>query len=547
MYKNTKFIFVTGGVLSSLGKGLSAASIGTLLESWGYSITLMKMDPYLNVDPGTMNPYQHGEVYVTHDGAETDLDLGHYERFTSIEVSKRNNLTAGMVYESVLNKERKGDYLGSTVQIIPHVTDEIKERIKSLAEKVDFVIVELGGTVGDIEGLPFLEAVRQMPTDVGKQNVIFIHVTLLPYMKKSEEIKTKPTQHSVSALMRVGITPDIIICRTEKEINKEIRKKIALFCNVLPKHVIEAKDVNCIYEVPLNFHKEELDIKILELFGLWPTQEQDLKDWQRFITRVKNIKDMIHIGMVGKYSALPESYKSLNEALMAAGWANNINIIIHHINTDHPTYYETPDLFFKNLDGIVVPGGFGSRGTEEKIKAIQYARENKIPFLGICLGMQLAVVEFARNVCGMVGANSTEFDPNTKYPIIDLLPEQKNIKDKGATMRLGDYECQLNSDTKAFKAYKQFDIIERHRHRYEVNPDYEAAGYIKQLSETGLRFSGIHLPGAGPDLAEIIELPEDMHPWFVGVQFHPEFTSKPLTGHPLFNNFIKACIEQKIK
>jgi CTP synthase len=545
MYKNTKFIFVTGGVLSSLGKGLSAASLGALLEARGYSVRMMKMDPYLNVDPGTMNPFQHGEVYVTEDGAETDLDLGHYERFTSKWTSKKSNLTSGMVYFTVLENERRGDYLGQTVQVIPHVTDEIKRRIKELPEQDDFVIVEIGGTVGDIESLPFLEAIRQIRYDIGKQNVLYIHVTLLPYMRQSDEIKTKPTQHSVRALMEVGIQPDILICRTEEPIGQSIKEKISLFCNVKPSHVIEAVDVDCIYEVPLNFRKEALDKIVLESFNMWYKDDINLSPWIKFIdNEIKSRKkESIIISMVGKYSALPESYKSLNEALSIAGVHNGRQITINHIDTDtihlDETKYIIKDYLAEGCSGILIPGGFGSRGIEEKISVIKYARENNIPFLGICLGMQLAVVEYARNVCGMDDANSEEFDKDTPYPVVYLMPSQKGVHKKGGTMRLGAYSCEVVKDTLAYKIYGD-SAMERHRHRYEINSEY-----TNSMINKGLVISGLHFTAVGYDLVEIVELPEN--DFFMGVQFHPEFTAKPLNSHPLFDSFISACINYSKK
>jgi CTP synthase len=538
-YKNTKFIFFTGGVLSSLGKGLSAASLGMLLERHGYDITMMKIDPYLNVDPGTMNPYQHGEVFVTRDGAETDLDLGHYERFTSADITRANNLTSGMVYDSIITKERHGDYLGATVQVIPHVTNEIKERIKSLAAGKDFVLIEIGGTVGDIEGLPFLEAIRQMPADVGKQNVMYIHVTLLPYLDMSSEIKTKPTQHSVRSLMESGITPDVLICRTKQHIDRKIKEKIAMFCNVNPLNVIEAIDVNTVYKVPLNFHREGLDDRVLDHFSMWSGGHIDLQDVQEFCDIVDAPKTQIHIGMVGKYSALPEAYKSLNEALFAAGIQNHYEVVIKHIDTDQLDEEDNFDVL-ENLHGVLVPGGFGGRGIESKIKAIQYARERRIPFLGICLGMQLCVVEFARHVCLMEDANSTEFDPETLYPIIDLMESQKEVEDKGATMRLGDYPFSTECHKHTFLIPRIYGSkgTERHRHRYEYQ--YFRNGLGDKLDAAGLYVAGVYHQDRVV-LPEIVELDQEQHPWFVGVQFHPEFTSKPLVGHPLFNSYIAAC------
>ena len=531
MKQKTRFIFFTGGVLSSLGKGLSAASLGTLLEARGFKITLLKMDPYINVDPGTMNPYQHGEVYVTKDGAETDLDLGHYERFTSLHLGKPNNITTGMVYESVINKERRGDYLGSTVQVIPHITNEIKERILSLGEGVDFVLIEVGGTVGDIESLPFLEAIRQLSVDLGKENVMYVHVTLLPFMCQSQEVKTKPTQHSVRALMQVGIQPDILVCRTERPITDDIKKKIALFCNVNVENVIEAKDVGCIYEVPLNFYKEGLDTAVLKRLNIW-SGKINLTEWESFVERYKICNN---IGMVGKYSELPESYKSLNEALFIAGVHNDSRVEIAHLNTDYIDDCGCDHL--STYDGILVPGGFGDRGTEAKIKAIQYARENNIPYLGICLGMQLAVVEFARNILFLDGANSTEFDASTNHPVIYMMPSQEFIEYKGGTMRLGDYLCELTTNSQINKIYGPTRITERHRHRYEFNNKYR-----NTFIESGMRLSGLHYGDTGDtygSIVEVIELPEN--DFFIGVQFHPEFNAKPLDSHPLFDAYISAC------
>lgn len=534
MYNKTKFIFITGGVLSSLGKGLTAASIGALMECRGLTVTLLKMDPYINVDPGTMNPFQHGEVFVTEDGAETDLDLGHYERFTHATLSQKNNFTTGTIYDSVIQKERKGEYLGATVQVIPHVTDEIKRMILALGNGVDVAIVEVGGTVGDIESLPFLEAIRQLRADLGPQNVLYIHLTLIPYIKASGEVKTKPTQHSVKELREVGIQPNILICRTEKKISREVKEKIALFCNVNPEEVIAAEDVDCIYELPLKFHSEGLDQKMVELINIW-TRAPRLEEWEQFISRVRSLKYDITIGIVGKYVDLRESYKSLNEALFAGGVHNDAMVHLKFIDSER---LEKEDVgpYFADVDGILVPGGFGSRGIEGKIKAVQYARENQIPFFGICLGMQMAVAEFARNVCGLHGANSTEFDPDTPHPVIHLMHEQRSITDKGGTMRLGAYECVIPQGTRAFEIYGKTQVGERHRHRYEFN-----AEYTEVLGAKGL------IPGgASPDgsLVEMVEYRD--HPWFVGCQFHPEFKSKPMDPHPLFVAFIRASLAQKM-
>lgn len=532
MYKSTKFIFITGGVLSSLGKGLSAASIGALMECRGLTVSLLKMDPYINVDPGTMNPFQHGEVFVTDDGAETDLDLGHYERFTHAVLRKKNNLTSGQIYDAVIQKERKGEYLGETVQVIPHVTDEIKNRIRSLGNGVDVAIVEVGGTVGDIESLPFLEAIRQLRADLGPQNVLYIHLTLLPYVKASGEVKTKPTQHSVKALREVGIQPDILICRTEKHINQEVKEKIALFCNVRPEEVIAAEDVECIYELPLKLHGEGLDQKIVELLNIW-TRSPRLDAWKAFIDRVNSLSRRVTIGIVGKYVNLHESYKSLNEALFAAGVYNDTRVELKFIDSEEIEMHGIGSVFDK-VDGILVPGGFGARGVEGKIRAVQYAREHDIPYFGICLGMQMAVVEFARNVCGMERANSTEFDPGSPYPVIDLMDTQRQITDKGGTMRLGSYECVLVPDTRCHQIYGQSVIHERHRHRYEVNPRFR-----DELQSKGLRAGGLSPDG---NLVELVELVD--HPWFIGCQFHPEFKSRPMEPHPLFTSYIAACLKR---
>ncbi len=532
MYKSTKFIFITGGVLSSLGKGLSAASVGALLEGRGLTVTLLKMDPYINVDPGTMNPFQHGEVFVTDDGAETDLDLGHYERFTHAPLRQKNNFTTGQIYDSVIQKERRGEYLGKTVQVIPHVTDEIKDKIRDLGNGVDVAIVEVGGTVGDIESLPFLEAIRQLRADLGPQNVLYIHVTLVPYVKASGEVKTKPTQHSVKALREVGIQPDILICRTEKKITRDVKEKIALFCNVRPEEVIANEDVDCIYELPLKLHEEGLDQKIVEHLNIW-TRAPRLDEWVDFVNRVKSLEFEVTIGIVGKYVDLHESYKSLNEALFAGGVYNDARVRLKFIDSEK-IQKDGIGNEFDDVDGILVPGGFGSRGIEGKILAVQYARENRIPYFGICLGMQMAVVEFARNVCGMSGANSTEFDPNTPYPVIDIMDEQRCITDKGGTMRLGSYECRLTPGSHVARIYGKDTISERHRHRYEFNSKYKEI-----LEEKGLKAGGLSPDGK---LVELVEYDGD-HPWLVGCQFHPEFKSRPMEPHPLFVSYIRACVE----
>ncbi|MGD9014804.1 MAG: CTP synthase [Candidatus Omnitrophota bacterium] len=528
-----KYIFVTGGVVSSLGKGIVAASIGKLLESRGLKVSLIKCDPYINVDPGTMNPFQHGEVYVTDDGAETDLDLGHYERFTNAKLTKDNNITTGKVYYSVITKERKGDFLGKTVQIIPHITDEIKNDIKRVAyiQRPDVVIVEIGGTVGDIEGLPFLEAIRQLRLELGRGYAINIHVTLVPFIKSAAEIKTKPTQHSVGTLRQIGITPDIIICRTEKQLTKEARDKIALFCNVDSEAVIPAIDVKSIYEIPLRLQDAGLDSIVVRLFNL-KIKEGDLSDWEKeVIDRIKHSTKKVEIAVVGKYITLQDAYKSIYEALVHGSVANGVSLVIKKIDSED-IEKNGAAKYLKGIKGILIPGGFGHRGIEGKIKAIQYARENKIPFLGLCLGMQTAAIEFARNVCGLNAANSTEFNKTTKHPVISLLEEQKEVKVKGATMRLGIYECKLKKGTKAFSAYKKEKIFERHRHRYEFNN-----GYREAMEKKGMVFSGIN---PKQNLVEIIELKN--HPWFVVCQFHPEFKSKPDKAHPLFRDFIKNSI-----
>ncbi|GAB6268845.1 MAG: CTP synthase [Smithella sp.] len=537
----TKFIFVTGGVLSSLGKGLAAASISALLECRGLKVSNQKLDPYINVDPGTMSPFQHGEVFVTDDGAETDLDLGHYERFCSTCMGKSNNLTTGQVYYSVITKERRGDYLGKTVQVIPHITNEIKDYIRKTATGFDVSIVEIGGTVGDIESLPFLEAIRQFRNEAGRENAIFIHLTWVPLIKTAGEVKTKPTQHSVKALREIGIQPDILLCRTENFLSEEIKSKIALFCNVEVNSVFTAKDVNCIYEVPLIFHREGLDAKIVDLLNIW-TGQPKLEVWEDVVNRFNNPPDEVCIGIVGKYVNLTDSYKSLNEALVHGGIANKCRVKLKFIDSEK-IEAEGLGTSLDDVDAVLVPGGFGIRGIEGMILAVQYAREKKIPFFGICLGMQMAVVEYARNICGLNKANSSEFDPATPYPVIDLLPEQRNVKEKGASMRLGAWPCVVEPDSFAFTAYGQKKISERHRHRYEFNNDYK-----KTVTDKGLRITGISPDGR---LAEIVEIKD--HPWFLGCQFHPEFKSRPIKPHPLFVRFIEAALKnaqkkkQKIK
>ncbi len=525
-----KYIFVTGGVVSSLGKGLAAASIGALLEARGFRVTLQKMDPYINVDAGTMSPYQHGEVFVTDDGGETDLDLGHYERFTSSRVTRDHNVTTGKVYYSVIQKERRGDYLGRTVQVIPHITDEIKASIRKVSRDTDVVIVEVGGTVGDIEGLPFLEAVRQFRKDVGRENVIYVHLTLVPYMQAASELKTKATQHSVKELRAIGIQPDILLCRTDRYLPPGIKSKIALFCDVEEEAVITAKDVETIYEVPLNFHREGLDEIIVKLLGLEP-RRIDLSRWEAVVRRVKSPLVETRIAVVGKYVELKDSYKSLVEALAHGGIANEARVDVQWVDAEH-IERDGADAQFTGVHGILVPGGFGDRGIQGKIEAVRYARERRVPYLGICLGMQCAVIEYARNVCGLGGASSSEFDPNSPHLVIDLLPEQRGLADKGGTMRLGLYPIVLGEGSLASRLYGQGIIQERHRHRYEVNNDY-----LPRLEKTGLRISGIW---AEKQLVEIIEIAE--HPYFVAGQFHPEFRSRPWEPHPLFAGFIKAAL-----
>jgi CTP synthase len=526
----TKFIFVTGGVLSSLGKGIAAASIGNLLESRGLTVTLLKCDPYLNVDPGTMSPFQHGEVFVTDDGAETDLDLGHYERFTEARLTRHNNITTGQIYFSVITKERRGDYLGGTVQVIPHITDEIKRGILRVAKDAHVTIVEVGGTVGDIESLPFLEAIRQLKADVGRENALYVHVTLVPYVGAAGELKSKPTQHSVKGLLEIGIQPDILLCRADRDLPKEMKKKIALFCNVSERAVITAKDVGSIYEVPLAFHREGLDELVVQMLGL-PERVQDLSTWERILQTIKNPGRQVTIGVVGKYVELRDAYKSLNEAILHGGIANDCQVTIRTVDAEKIEKGDPKELL-ADVSGILVPGGFGSRGIEGKIAAITYAREEQVPFFGICLGMQCAVVEFARNVCGLTGANSREFDPHTLHPVIDLLPDQQGITNLGGTMRLGAYPCRLEGGSAVSQAYGTTEISERHRHRYEFNNEYREV-----LTRHGLKLSGFSPDG---NLVETVELPS--HPWFVGGQFHPEFKSRPHRPHPLFREFIRASL-----
>lgn len=529
----TKYIFVTGGVLSSLGKGLASASIGALLESRGLRINIQKFDPYINVDPGTMNPFQHGEVYVTDDGAETDLDLGHYERFTHSTMTQANNVTTGRIYHSVITKERLGDYLGATVQVIPHITDEIKANMHAVAVGHDVVICEIGGTVGDIESLPFLEAIRQFGWDLGRENVLFLHVTLVPYIHTADELKTKPSQHSVMKLREIGIQPDVLLCRCDRPIPDEIKGKLGLFCNVDKKAVVDAQDAEFIYEVPLAFHDQKLDAILISRLGL-KTVEPDLRDWRKIVNALKKPETHVTIAIVGKYVELKESYKSLSEALTHGGIGNLAKVDLEWIDAEE---IETkgPENLLRNVNGILVPGGFGDRGVEGKIQSIQYARERKVPFFGICLGMQCAVIEFARNVCQMLGANSTEFDKDSPFPVIDLMSDQVADGDKGGTMRLGAYACELGADTLALDIYGCAQISERHRHRYEVNNAFRS-----YLEEHGLVLSGLSPDGL---LVELVELPN--HPWFLAGQFHPEFKSSPRVPHPLFQAFITAALKAK--
>ena len=534
---STKYIFVTGGVVSSLGKGITAASLGQLLKARGLKVTIQKFDPYINVDPGTMSPYQHGEVFVTDDGAETDLDLGHYERFIDINLSKNSNVTTGKIYWSVLTKERRGDYLGATIQVIPHITNEIKDRLMRSAKETnaDVVITEIGGTVGDIESLPFLEAIRQMKYDVGAENVMYIHLTLLPYLAKAGEIKTKPTQHSVKELREIGIQPDLIVCRTEKEISQDMKEKIALFCSVGPKNVIQNLDADSLYSVPLTLEEEGLADKVCDFFKI-ENIKPDLSEWINIVNIEKNLKQSVKIALVGKYVELRDAYLSVAEALKHAGLANEVAVDIDWVHSENLDEENVAEVL-KDCDGILVPGGFGFRGVEGKIIATEYARKNNIPFFGVCLGMQMAVVEFARNILGYKEAHSAELNGLTPTPVIDLMPEQHDIEDMGGTMRLGLYPCKLKQGTLAYAAYGEELIYERHRHRYEFNNTYR-----EEFLSNGFIFSGL-----SPDerLVEIIEVPN--HPWFLAVQFHPEFKSRPTHAHPLFRDFIKASKENRLK
>ncbi|MBW7956938.1 MAG: CTP synthase [Deltaproteobacteria bacterium] len=530
----TKYIFVTGGVVSSLGKGLASASIGALLESRGLTITLQKLDPYINVDPGTMSPFQHGEVFVTDDGAETDLDLGHYERFTNARLSRRNNFTTGQVYDSIIQKERRGDYLGCTVQVVPHVTDEIKGKILAIGNGVDIAIIEIGGTVGDIESLPFLEAIRQLRFDLGKENVLYVHLTLLPYIATAHEVKTKPTQHSVNKLREIGIQPDILLCRSDRALTPELKGKIALFCNVDKDAVISAEDVKCIYEVPLVFHSQSLDEKIVKLLNIW-TRSPKLEDWEALVKRVASPKHEVTIGIVGKYVNLQDSYKSLHEALIHGGIAANCKVSMRYIDSEE-IEKKGPQALLKGVDGILIPGGFGGRGVEGKIASIKYARESRMPFFGICLGMQVAIIEIARGLASMKFANSSEFDPETPYPVVHIMEAQRAVNAKGGTMRLGAYPCVIKRGTRAHAAYGSTEISERHRHRFEVNNSYR-----DELEKAGVEFSGLSPDG---QLVEIMEYKN--HPWFVACQFHPEFKSRPMDPHPLFKGFVKAVLAEKL-
>lgn len=533
----TKYIFVTGGVTSSLGKGIISASLAKLLQERNYKVTIQKLDPYINVDPGTLNPYEHGECYVTDDGAETDLDLGHYERFLNTPTSQNNNVTTGRIYQTVINKEREGAYLGKTVQVIPHITDEIKRRVQILAEKgeYDIVITEIGGTVGDIESLPYLEALRQLRRDLGIENCLNVHLTLIPYLSAAKELKTKPTQHSVKELLQAGIQPDILVCRTEKPITKDLKQKLALFCNVDVNSVIEALDAKTIYDVPLLMLKEKLDIRVLKKLKLKTSQVPELTAWKEFLGRLKNPTHEVNIGLVGKYNELPDAYKSIYEAFVHSGAANECKVNIIPIHSER---LETDNLeeYFKRLDGILVAPGFGERGIEGKIKAIQYVRENKIPFFGICLGMQCAVIEYARNVLNLGKAHSTEMNPKTPHPVIDLMEDQKSVREMGGTMRLGAYKCKIDRSTLAYKAYGRTEIMERHRHRFEFNNSY-----LDKFKEAGMVLSGVN---PDTELVEIVELKD--HPFFLGVQFHPELKSTVERPHPLFVYFVRATLKNKL-
>lgn len=537
----TKYIFVTGGVVSSLGKGITAASLGRLLKSRGLKVSLQKFDPYINLDPGTMSPYQHGEVFVTDDGAETDLDLGHYERFVDEDLTRFSNVTTGRIYQAVLDKERRGDYLGQTVQVIPHITNEIKDRVLAIEHaapseaKPDVVITEIGGTVGDIESLPFLEAIRQLKFDLGRDRVLYIHVTLIPYIKAAGEMKTKPSQHSVKELRSIGIQPDILVCRTEKDISEEMKSKLALFCDVDREAVIQVLDAQTIYEVPLMLAHEGLDLQVIKRLGL-VCRESQLVEWDEMVKRAMNLDHQITIGLVGKYVSLPDAYISIAESLKHAGFQYNCDVKIKYINAEEMEGPE-PHGNMEGIDGILIPGGFGERGIEGKIATARYARENRIPYLGICLGMQCAVIEFSRNVCGLAGANSAEFDPASPHPVVHLMPSQEGIENKGGTMRLGAYRCELRPGTVSQQLYDKMAIAERHRHRYEINNQYRDT-----IEQKGMILSGLSPDGR---LVEMVEIPD--HPWFVGCQFHPEFKSRPNKPHPLFLGLVKASLDRQQK
>jgi CTP synthase len=534
--KETKFIFITGGVTSSLGKGIAAASIGLLMKSRGLEVRLQKFDPYINVDPGTMNPFQHGEVYVLDDGSETDLDLGHYERFIDVSLNKLSNVTSGQVYNAVIQRERRGDYLGATVQVIPHITDEIMSRCTRLArqdENIDIIITEIGGTVGDIEAMPFMEAIRQMGLEHGKENVLFIHLTLVPYLETSDELKTKPTQHSVKMLREIGIQPDILICRTTRELSRDIKRKIGMFCNVPPEAVIQDLDCATIYEVPILFHRELVDNLIVHYLKLL-CKDLDLGEWRRMVDKIKNPSHTVKIAICGKYINLKDAYKSITESFIHAGVPNDTKVELVWVSSEDIAD-DGPDKYLDKVDGVLIPGGFGERGIEGKIEAINYCRENNVPFLGICLGLQCAIIEYARNVCGLEGANSFEFNQETKYPVIHLMDEQRHITKMGGTMRLGAYPCNLKRGSLANKLYGKLKISERHRHRYEVNNEYR-----KTLEDSGMVFSGL-----SPDekLVEIAELPD--HPYFISCQFHPELKSRPMSPHPLFSGLVEAALKYR--
>jgi len=535
--KNTKYVFVTGGVTSSLGKGIIAASLAKLLQERGYSVTIQKLDPYINIDPGTLNPYEHGECYVTDDGAETDLDLGHYERFLNIPTSQANNVTTGRIYQSVIDKERKGEFLGKTVQVIPHITDEIKHRIQILGNtgEFDIVITEIGGTVGDIESLPYVESVRQLLWELGEENAIVIHLTLIPYLAAAGELKTKPTQHSVKMLMQSGVSPDILVCRTEHEISDSIKSKLALFCNVKKEDVIESIDAETIYDVPNLMLKENLDLVVLKKLQLPQDKQPELKVWNEFLSKFKNPKHTVEIGLIGKYVELKDAYKSISEAFIHAGAQNEVQVNVNWIHSEDLTVKNVPNKL-KKLNGILVAPGFGERGIEGKIAAVKYARENNIPFLGICLGMQMAVIEFSRNVLGLKDANSSEMEKKTANPVIDLMEEQKSVINYGGTMRLGAWDCQLKDNSKIKNIYKKNIISERHRHRYEFN-----SSYLEQIEKAGMIATG---KNPKTDLVEVVEIPS--HPWFIGVLYHPEYKSTVLNPHPLFVDFVKASLEHSL-